>query len=196
MTEGIVVIGTSLGGLNALSVVLGGLPRDFPLPVAIVQHRTKEPDSSLADLLQRRTSLPVGDVDDKMPIQAGRVYLAPPDYHLLVGRDQFALSVDAPVSHARPSVDVLFESAASTFGPGVLAVVLTGSNGDGANGAVLVKVRGGRVLVQDPTDAESPVMPAMAVSKGVADVVLPVRDIAAQLVRWARDERMTRSCEG
>ena len=106
MAEGIVVIGTSLGGLHALGVVLGGLPRDFPMPVAIVQHRTKDPDSTLAELLQRRTSLPVDDVDDKMPVQAGRVYLAPPDYHLLVGREQVALSIEAPVSHARPSVDV------------------------------------------------------------------------------------------
>jgi two-component system chemotaxis response regulator CheB len=187
MTEGIVVIGTSLGGLNALSVVLGGLPRDFRLPVAVVQHRTKEPDSGLADLLQRRTSLPVGDVEDKMPVEAGRVYLAPPDYHLLVGREQFALSIEAPVLHARPSVDVLFDSAASSFGPGVLAVVLTGANGDGANGAVVVKLRGGRVVVQDPRDAESPVMPAAAMSKGVADVVLPLHDIAAQVVRWSRD---------
>jgi two-component system chemotaxis response regulator CheB len=187
MTEGIVVIGTSLGGLKALSVVLGGLPRDFPMPVAIVQHRTKEPDSALTDLLQRRTSLPVGDVEDKMPVQAGRVYLAPPDYHLLVGRDQFALSIEAPVSHARPSVDVLFDSAASSFGRGVVAVVLTGANGDGANGAVAVKLRGGRVIVQDPKDAESPVMPAVALSKGVADVVLSLCDIAAQIVRWSRD---------
>jgi len=187
MAEGIVVIGTSLGGLHALGVVLGGLPRDFPMPVAIVQHRTKDPDSTLAELLQRRTSLPVDDVDDKMPVQAGRVYLAPPDYHLLVGREQFALSIEAPVSHARPSVDVLFESAASSFGSGVLAVVLTGANGDGANGAVAVKLHGGRVIVQDPKDAESPVMPAVAVSKGVADVVLSLRDIAAQVVRWSRE---------
>jgi two-component system chemotaxis response regulator CheB len=186
MAEGIVVVGTSLGGLHALSTVLGGLPTDFPLPIAIVQHRTKEPDSTLADLLQRRTGLLVGDVEDKMPIEVGRVYLAPPDYHLLVGCGQFALSVEAPVSHARPSVDVLFDSAACSFGSGVIAVVLTGANGDGANGAVAAKRHGGRIIVQDPKDAESLVMPTVALSKGVADIVLPLADIAGQLVRWSR----------
>jgi two-component system chemotaxis response regulator CheB len=187
MGHGIVVVGASLGGLNALGILLAGLPRDFSVAVAIAQHRTREPESTLAALLQKQTFLPVVDAEDKMPIERGNVYLAPPDYHLLVGREQFSLSIDEPVSHARPSVDVLFDSAASSFGRGTIAVVLTGANADGAAGAALVKGSGGRVIVQDPKEAESPIMPAAAVSRGVADAILPLRAIASLLVRWAQD---------
>lgn len=186
MLRSIVVMGTSRGGLNALAVVLAGLPPDFPAPVAIVQHRTKDGDSALSDLLQRRTSLPVCDADDKIPIEAGRVYLAPPDYHLLVGTDQLSLSLDEPVVHARPSIDVLFESAANAFGRGVVAVVLTGASEDGAEGASAVKRQGGRVIAQDPNEAESPIMPLAVVRRNLADTVLPLQDIPQQLVQMAR----------
>jgi two-component system, chemotaxis family, protein-glutamate methylesterase/glutaminase len=185
----IVVMGTSRGGLNALGVVLAGLPRDFPAPIVIVQHRTKDADSTLTDLLQAQTPLPVSDAEDKIPIEAGRIYLAPPDYHLLVGTDLLSLSLDEPVSHARPSIDVLFDSAASTFGRDVIAVVLTGANDDGADGAAAVKRRGGRVIAQDPNEAESPIMPLAVVNRKLADVVLPLRAIPLELVHAALDLR-------
>jgi two-component system, chemotaxis family, protein-glutamate methylesterase/glutaminase len=185
MAKRIVVMGTSLGGLNALGVVLAGIPRDFPLPIAIVQHRSKESDSGLAELLQRQSSLAVEDANDKMPIEVGHVYLAPPDYHLLVGAEEFSLSTEAPVAYARPSIDVLFDSAANSFGSGVIAVVLTGASEDGARGAAVVKQKGGRIIVQDPKEAESPVMPLAVVSRKLADAVVPLSAIPLELQRAA-----------
>jgi two-component system chemotaxis response regulator CheB len=187
MLERIVVVGTSRGGLNALGIVLSGLPRDFPLPVAIVQHRTRDADSSLADLLQQQTPLPIIETDDKTEIEPGFIYLAPPDYHLLVGPKHLSLSTEERVSFSRPSIDVLFDSAATTFGRGVVAVVLTGANDDGADGCAAVKKKGGRVIVQDPRDAESPIMPLAVVRRKLADAVLPLADIASHLVTIARD---------
>ncbi|HMI83458.1 MAG TPA: chemotaxis protein CheB [Polyangiaceae bacterium] len=186
MSKHIVVVGTSLGGLNALTILLAGLPRDFPAPIAIAQHRTRDADSSLAELLQRQSALPVVEADDKTPIEAGRVYLAPPDYHLLVGAEELSLSTEAPVSHARPSIDVLFDSAASSFGTGVIAVILTGASEDGAQGAAVVKRRGGRVIVQDPNEAESAIMPLAVVNRKLADAVLPLRAIPLELQQIAR----------
>jgi two-component system chemotaxis response regulator CheB len=182
----IVVIGTSRGGLNALSIVLSGLPRDFPLPVAVVQHRTRDADSSLSDLLQHQTPLPVIETDDKMSLEPGIIYLAPPDYHLLVDATQLSLSTEERVSFARPSIDVLFDSAATSFGSGVIAVILTGANEDGADGAAAVKRHGGRVVAQDPGEAESPTMPAAVVRRKLADAVLRLHEIAPYLVSVAR----------
>jgi two-component system chemotaxis response regulator CheB len=182
----IVVIGTSRGGLHALGVVLSALPPDFPLPVAVVQHRTRDADSSLSDLLQRQTPLRVVETDDKTSIEPGIVYLAPPDYHLLVDETQLSLSTEDRVSFARPSIDVLFDSAAMAFGSGVIAVILTGANEDGADGAAAVKRHGGRVIAQDPLEAESPAMPAAVVDRHLADAVLPLAAIAPYLVAVAR----------
>src|SRR5579871_4147383 len=120
----IVVVGTSLGGLAALETLLAGLPGDFPLPLAIVQHRGTDAHSVLANLLRRHCVLPVKEPHDKEEIAAGRVYLAPADYHLLVEEGVFALSTEGPVQFARPSVDVLFISAADSYARGVIGVVL------------------------------------------------------------------------
>lgn len=138
MSFELIVIGASAGGTDALGVVLAALPAGFPVPLAVVLHRGKETGSILSQVLQARSAAPVSDAEDKQAIVAGRVYLAPADYHLLVEGRHFALSVDAPVSYARPSVDVLFESAADAYGPKLLAVILTGANGDGARGAAAV----------------------------------------------------------
>jgi two-component system, chemotaxis family, protein-glutamate methylesterase/glutaminase len=180
----LVVIGTSLGGLHALEVVLRGLAHDFPLPIAIVQHRSGEWEgqkSQLARLLQIRTPLPVIEASDKEPLAGGHVYLAPADYHLLVDEGRLALSTDARVCHARPSIDVLFESAADVYREGVVAVLLTGANADGTAGSLRIKRRGGAVVAQDPRGAESPVMPQSAISAGVVDRVLPLEEIAPYL---------------
>jgi two-component system chemotaxis response regulator CheB len=166
MAPPLVVVGTSLGGLNALQILLGGLPQPLQSAVAIVQHRSKGVETGLCELLQAASRAPVAEPEDKEPIQRGRVYLAPGDYHLLVERsDQqyhLALSTEGPVSYARPSIDVLFESAADAYGPALVAVVLTGANEDGAAGAARVRQRGGTVMIQDPASAASGIMPAAA----------------------------------
>jgi two-component system, chemotaxis family, protein-glutamate methylesterase/glutaminase len=128
----IVVVGTSWGGLQALSALLRALPADFALPVAVVQHRSRDAASLLAELLQDHTPHIVCDVEDKEAIAPGHVYLAPPDYHLMVEHGHFSLSVDPLVRYSRPSIDVLFETAAESYGAGTVGVVLTGANEDGA----------------------------------------------------------------
>jgi two-component system chemotaxis response regulator CheB len=178
----LVVIGTSLGGMRALQEVLGGLAFDFPLPVAVVQHRGPDTTpSQMAPLLQLHCALPVAEAEDKQPFRGGHIYLAPSDYHLLVDAGKFALSTDARVQHARPSIDVLFESAADAYRETVLAVVLTGASADGAQGALRVKRRGGTVVAQDPSTAEAPTMPAAAIAAGAVDRVLPLEEIAPYL---------------
>jgi len=162
MRPAVVVVGTSLGGLHALREILGGLPAGFSIPVVIAQHRVKSGGGDLAGLLQAVCPLRVWEPEDKEPLSPGMVYLAPPDYHLLVEPGSLALSTEAPVNHARPSLDVLFESAADAYGEGVIGVVLTGSNEDGARGARRIQQRGGTVIIQDPSAAVSGIMPAAA----------------------------------
>jgi two-component system chemotaxis response regulator CheB len=178
----LVVVGTSLGGMRALERVLGALAADFPLAVAVVQHRGVDvTQSQLSHILQLKCPLPVTECNDKERIVGGHVYLAPPDYHLLVDDGRFALSVDERVYYARPSIDVLFESAADTYAAGVLGVLLTGASADGTRGATRIKARGGRVLAQEPSTAESPIMPQAAISAGVVDYILPLDEIGAYL---------------
>lgn len=182
-----VAVGASWGGLEALGRLLGALPRTFRAPMAVVQHRgTSTPEGAMRHYLATRCPLAVVDAQDKEPVTDGTVYLAPPDYHLLVDDGFLSLSVDPPVAFSRPSVDVLFESAADCFGDGLVAVILTGANSDGAKGALAVKRAGGTVLVQDPAEAERPEMPAAAIAAGAADGVLPVAGIAARLIELDR----------
>lgn len=177
----LVVAGASLGGFRALQVMLGGLSASFKLPIAVVQHRSVDSEELLSALLQRTSRLPVVDVEDKQPIQPNRVYVAPANYHLLVEAGHFALSVDGPVQFARPSIDVLFESAADAYGDEVIAVLLSGSNKDGARGIAAVKRRGGLTIAQDPASAESPAMPAAAIAAEKVDQILPLNEIATAL---------------
>lgn len=179
----IVAVGTSLGGLSALKKVLEGLPGDFPVPIAIVQHRHKGSDSTLSVFLQQFTSLPIQEVEDKDEIQPGRIYLAPADYHLLVEPGYFALSTDEPVSFARPSIDVLFESAADIYAKQVIGVILTGANQDGSRGLERIKMRGGLAIVQEPVTAECSIMPEAAISAVAVDLILPLSEIASHLVQ-------------
>ena len=183
MSSGIVVIGTSLGGLRALETLLGGLPTDFQVPLAIVQHRRAGSSDGLNTLLQKYTAFPVGEVEDKQPIVAGRVYLAPADYHLLVEPGNFALSTDPAVCHARPSIDVLFESAAHAYSAAVIGVILSGTNDDGAAGLAAIRDHAGVAVVQDPATAESGAMPQAAIAAGEIDEILPLEEIAPFLAR-------------
>lgn len=182
-----IVIGASLGGSKALQTVLRGLPDTFPLPVAIVLHRHKDTEDLLSPFLQQASALRVDEAMDKEPIQPGRVYVAPADYHLLAEpKGYFSLSTDEPVHCARPSIDVLFESAADAFGPRVIGVVLTGSSSDGARGAAQIVSHGGRIVVQDPATAESPVMPLAVLKSTGTPHVRQLDQMANLLIELAQ----------
>ena len=179
----LVAIGSSWGGLHAVGSLLAALPARFGAAVAIAQHRSAgSRDGALAAVLAGRGPLPVREVEDKDRIEPGHAYLAPADYHLLVEPDGFALSIDEQVQYSRPSIDVLFESAADAYGERAVAVVLTGANEDGAAGLRRIKARGGVTIVQDPDSAERPEMPRAAIATGAADRVLALVDIAPALV--------------
>lgn len=184
-----IVLGASLGGTSALRGILRVLPPDFALPLVAVLHRHRESDDALIDVLRKDSRVPVREACDKDPIPAGCLTVAPADYHLLVEAGHFSLSVDEPVQFARPSIDVLFESAADEWADRTIAVVLTGANQDGARGAARIRERGGIVIVQDPTTAESPVMPAAALFTAGADYVVPVEAMAELLQKLASDPR-------
>jgi two-component system chemotaxis response regulator CheB len=186
-----IVIGASWGGVKAIQTVLQGLPKGFPTPLAVVLHRHKDDVGLLRPALQRHCAIPVREVVDKEPIQPRHVFVAPADYHLLVEPTYFSLSTDEPVRCARPSIDVLFESAADTFGAAVIGVVLTGSSDDGARGAAQIQRRGGTVIVQDPATAESPIMPMAALTATGTNHVLPLDQIASLLVQLAMTKPTT-----
>lgn len=180
-TYSVVVIGVSAGGFEALKKLLGALPADFSLPILIVQH-LRSGTGSLADSLQHFCSIRLKEADEGEVIAPGTAFFAPADYHLLVERGGIlSLSVDPPVRYARPSADVLFESAADAFGKGVIGVVLTGANDDGSKGLQSIKAEGGTVIVQDPDDAEVAQMPLSALKTTTADHVLSLAQIPAML---------------
>ncbi len=181
MRSEIIVIGASIGGLKALETLLDGLDSNFSVPLVVVQHRDRNSASLLANLLQRHSSLLVQEVDDKQSISPGHVYLAPPDYHLLLEPGHCSLSLEAPVNFARPSIDVLFESAAQAYGSKCLGIILTGSNQDGAQGASELKAAGGLLIVQDPETCESDIMPKSVMAKTAVDHILSVAGIANYL---------------
>lgn len=178
----LVVVGTSMGGLRALEVILHALPSGLPIAVAIAQHRHRDSDKGLVNHLQSQCVMPVVEAEDKQAIAGGQVYLAPADYHLLVEPGHFALSTEAPVTHARPSIDVLFESAADAYGDRTIGIILTGASYDGAQGLAKIKAHGGFTIVQEPATAESPTMPNAALSLVSADKILPLPQIAPFLV--------------
>ena len=181
----IAVIGTSWGGLSAVSAVVSGLPSTFAIPLVVVQHRSPDAPGLLAELLQAKTRLNVVEVEDKQPIVPGHVFIAPPNYHLLIDRGQFALSTDAPVRYSRPSIDVTFVSAADEYGKRAIGVVLTGANEDGSLGLKRINDRGGYAIVQEPKSAESATMPQAALKVVPKAHVLPIERIAAHLVTIA-----------
>jgi two-component system chemotaxis response regulator CheB len=174
----LICIGASWGGLTAVGRVLADLPEEIDLPIVVAQHR--HPNSlagTLAELLSLRIDRPVLDVEDKMPIERRHVYIAPPDYHLLVQRGSFALSLDDRVQYSRPSIDVLFESAADAYGTAVIGIILTGANEDGAAGLAEIKRRGGVAVIQDPAGAMRRTMPDAAIAATAADAILPLEEI-------------------
>jgi two-component system chemotaxis response regulator CheB len=180
MDAGIAVLGVSAGGLDALCVILSALPPTLAFGVVIVQHRSKD-STALCEVLQDCTHLAVHDVTDKEPIEAGGIYLAPADYHLLVEPGHFALSLDEPEAYSRPSIDLALETAADSYGPAAVGVVLTGANSDGARGLRRIVDLGGRAIVQDPATAEVPTMPRAALEAVPESELLTLPKIAARL---------------
>ena len=211
-----IVIGASAGGVEALSALLPALPASLEAPVFIVLHLPRERPSLLAEIFSAKCALPVREADDKEPVEAGTVYFAPTDYHLMVDRLhqpwlaaptsvgtvgaidrlgvastarsgsadptwQIALSTDEPVHYSRPSIDVLFESAAEAYRDRLLAIVLTGANQDGAEGLAAVHAARGITVVQSPDEAQSPLMPASAIKRVQPDHVLLLNGIATLL---------------
>lgn len=173
-----VVVGCSAGGLAALHLLLGGLSQPLPVPMVLVCHSGSEDMRLFCELLASRSGLPVREAEERQLAQPGQVYVAPSGYHLLVEHDgRFALSVDPRVAFSRPSIDVLFESAAEAWRERLLAVLLTGANADGAHGCQRVRGLGGRVIVEDPRTAHVGTMPAAALELAGADHCLPLADI-------------------
>ncbi|WP_088251637.1 chemotaxis protein CheB [Fimbriiglobus ruber] len=178
-----VVVGASAGALEALSVLLPALPTDYPLPVLVVVHLPPDKKSVMAELLQQKCRVGVREAEDKEPIRAGIVYFAPPDYHLLVEPDRrLSLSSEEPVLYSRPSIDVLFETAADAYGPGLIGVVLTGANSDGSRGLRAVLSAGGTGLVQWPDLAYASAMPQAALDACPGARVLSLPEIATYLL--------------
>ncbi|MGC4086878.1 MAG: chemotaxis protein CheB [Polyangiaceae bacterium] len=181
-TQQAIVIGGSAGALEALGALLPALPRDYPLPIAVVLHVPPGRPSQLVNVLGLYSALPVREADDKQPFCAGVVHVAPPNYHLLLEKNGcFALSVDDPVLFSRPSIDVLFESAADALGPLALGVLLSGANEDGAHGLLRIQRAGGQVVVQDPDSAPARAMPDAALRLTQPDYVLPAARLGALL---------------
>lgn len=176
------VIGASAGGVSALQTVLGSLPGSLQSPVFVVLHVPKDRPSGIPELLAGYCALPVLEADDKQPVRPGHVYFAPPDYHLLVeNRGAMALSMDEPVLFSRPSIDVLFESAAAVYGRGLLAILLTGASSDGSEGVAAVRAAGGKAWIQCPVEAASPIMPNAALAHAGADAVLRLGEMCERL---------------
>ncbi len=183
-----IVIGASAGAIEALSVLLPVVPRAARVPVVVVVHLTPNRQSLLPELFTPRCAARVREPEDKEAVSAGTIWFAPSNYHLLVERERtFSLSVDEPVRYSRPSIDVLFESAAEAYGSKLCAVVLTGANDDGASGARAVRDAGGVVVVQDPAHADSKEMPQAAIVAAKPQLVAPLVEIA-EFLRHATEE--------
>ena len=192
MPYSVVGIGTSWGGLAAMSRLLGELPADFSLPVVVVQHRSKDSDRLLSELLQDATDLKVSEVEDKEPLMPGTVHIAPANYHVLIDAGYLSLTLEEPVRFSRPSIDVMLSSAADTYGSGAIGVVLTGANEDGARGLSDIVKRGGRALVQDPRTAEIPIMPEAALKAVPSAEVLTLEALAPRLIELSRERAKVR----
>lgn len=177
-----VVIGASAGALEALSIILPSLPGQYSLPVMIVVHLPPDKKSVLAELFAEKCDIRIVEAEDKEPICMGTAYFAPPGYHLLVEMDKtLSLSNDQPVLYSRPSVDVLFETAADAYGSGLIGVILTGANQDGASGLKAIIKAGGRAVIQDPDTAYASAMPEAALALCPTGRVLPLEEIALYL---------------
>ena len=179
-----IVIGVSSGGMNAMKTMFPLLPKEFNIPIIIVQHISANSENLWIRLLNDKSNLEIKEADEKEKIEHGKIYIAPPNYHLLVEKNKtFSLSIDERVNFARPSIDVLFESAAEAYKNKLIGVILTGSNNDGTKGLKLIKEYGGLTIVQDPSTAESGFMPASAIAAMQVDYILSLEGIINLLIK-------------
>jgi len=179
-----IVIGASAGGLFALSVILEQLPSGYPVPLVVVQHRSKDQKGLLEEVLQIKCRISIKQADEKEKIEEGFVYIAPPDYHLLVENDKtFSLSSDEPVHFSRPSIDVLFETAAMVFKDTLIGIILTGANDDGAAGIAAVKEYGGLTIAQHPGEAQFPFMPEASIETKAVQYIWSLTEIKNFLLK-------------
>lgn len=179
-----IVMGLSSGGMGALRTILPALPADYGVPVIIVQHIGASSESYWIEALNKSCMIAIKEADEKEKIEPGHVYIAPPNYHLLLEKDgTLSLSNDERVNYAKPSIDVLFETAAEACGRRLVGIVLTGSNNDGAEGLRKIKARGGLAVVQDPASAESSFMPQAAMEAAKPDYILSLEGITQLLLK-------------
>lgn len=186
MKYDMVVIGSSLGGLQATRAVLSVLPAGYPLPLALVQHRSPDAGDELTFVLRQSCVLTVRDAMDKDAIRPGTVYIAPPGYHLLVEDGHFALSTEPPVLNAQPSIDVLFESAVESCGPRLIGVILTGTGRDGAQGLAAVASCGGCAIVEEPESAYARELPQAASEAAQGERRLHLEEIGPYLIELGK----------
>jgi two-component system chemotaxis response regulator CheB len=173
-----VVIGVSAGGLQAMSRILEELPPDFPIPVIVTQHRSKEEKSLLEEVLQSKCSIRIKQADEKEQITNGTVYFAPADYHLLVEKNHsFSLDSDAPINYSRPSIDVLFTTASKTYENKLIGIILTGASNDGAAGIEAIRKHGGTTIAQNPLTAQFPFMPQAAIDTGSVQYIFELEEL-------------------
>jgi two-component system chemotaxis response regulator CheB len=196
MAYSVVGIGTSWGGLAALTKLLGDLPTDFSIPVVVVQHRGKDSEHLLVQLLQDSTELRVCEIEDKDPLIPGTIHVAPANYHVLIEHGHASLTIEEPVRFSRPSIDVMLTSAADTYMSAAIGVVLTGANEDGARGLAHIARRGGRGLVQDPKTAEIPIMPEAAIRAAPTAEVLPLGALGRRLIELSLERAIVGSGRG
>lgn len=183
----LLVVGGSAGSLQVVLGMVSVFQKDFPLPVLIVLHRTGLFESSLEDLLSIRTGLPAKEVEEKETVLPGTLYLAPADYHVLLEKNQtFSLDYSERVHFSRPSIDVSFRSAAAVYGPGLIALLLSGANADGTEGLQYVQEKGGITVIQDPETADVPYMPQHAISRLQPDCIVPASQLPGFINGLAR----------
>ena len=182
MAYKVIVIGVSAGGLNAIKIIFSILPKNFKIPMIIVQHMSANSNSAWIDILNKKSFLYLKEADEKEKIRSGHVYFAPPNYHLLIEKNHtFSFTIDERVNFSRPSIDVLFESAVDVYHEKIIGIILTGANKDGTAGLKKIKEAGGLTIVQDPNDAEVPYMPEFAITI-VPDYIMTLKEMTEFLV--------------
>lgn len=183
----LLAIGGSAGSLQVILAILAGIGNSFPMPILVVMHRNTGFESQLEDLIFSRTRLPIKEVEEKEPLVDGTVYLCPADYHVLLEHDHsFSLDYSERVHFSRPSIDVVFRSAADVYGRGLMALLLSGGNADGVEGMSYVRKQGGITVVQDPATADVPYMPQQAILRFAPDHIFPAKEIPAFVRKWGR----------
>ncbi len=184
-----IAIGASAGGMEAIKTILSKLPQNFSLPILIVQHIKASKSTNTVDYFKKYCKIQIKEAEGYMPILPGNAYFAPANYHLLVEKDHtLSLSVEEKINHSRPSIDVLFETAADVYGEGLIGVLLTGASSDGSEGILQIKKRGGLCIVQDPVTAYMDTMPKAALSIIKPDYILSIEKIANALIHYNKLE--------